>query len=398
MRSEMGIAPLPDHFVDSLRILFDILDTNRTGHISYQQLCSRWGELPTPQIPPSFLHCLGMITPRNGMLTFERFLAAVRQSLNEQNIYGIRSESRIPEMSVDKKRNGPTMGLNGLDRRTVYGSHSSAGTAGENHENGDVRMRVKKNTAMFAQNERTKQPESKRATTIRFRPQSTVSFASIASSGMSDVRRRNSHVSSSASTASSNRTLHDSPRYNKHEMLLEEEKEIVNRGIDNAQKLLAWYNERLASLEKRTRLLNKGMVTLDTAVHEQRLNYLRAHISELNRRITSLMESSEHGFPTHCNLQIKTQMPQPNDDRAHYLQRQNRMLCQELVDKDRIIDELRRERTRATDAQHTIRRIQPQRNPAIGHRPSALVRPALHQTIETCSTGDTPVKVHNTLM
>lgn len=42
----------------------------------------------------------------------------------------------------------------------------------------------------------------------------------------------------------------------------------------------------------------------DTAVHEQRLNYLRAHISELNRRITSLMESSEHGFPTHCNLQV----------------------------------------------------------------------------------------------
>uniref|UniRef100_A0A0M3INM7 CCDC92 domain-containing protein n=1 Tax=Ascaris lumbricoides TaxID=6252 RepID=A0A0M3INM7_ASCLU len=247
-------------------------------------------------------------------------------------------------------------------------------------------------------------------------------------------------------------------------MLLDEEKEMVNRGIDNAQKLLAWYNERLASLEKRTRLLNKGMVTLDTAVHEQRLNYLRAHISELNRRITSLMESSEHGFPTHCNLQVKTQMPQPSDDRAHYLQRQNRMLCQdtavheqrlnylrahiselnrritslmessehgfpthcnlqvktqmpqpsddrahylqrqnrmlcqELVDKDRIIDELRRERTRTTDAQHTVRRIQPQRNPAIGPRPSALVRPALHQTIETCSTGDTPVKVHNTLM
>lgn len=35
------------------------------------------------------------------------------------------------------------------------------------------------NTATFTQNERTKQPESKRTTTIRFRPQSTVSFASI---------------------------------------------------------------------------------------------------------------------------------------------------------------------------------------------------------------------------
>lgn len=45
---------------------------------------------------------------------------------------------------MDKKRNGPTMGLNGLDRRSVYGNHPSAEGAEENHENGEVRMRVKK--------------------------------------------------------------------------------------------------------------------------------------------------------------------------------------------------------------------------------------------------------------
>ncbi|VDK66022.1 unnamed protein product [Anisakis simplex] len=151
-------------------------------------------------------------------------------------------------------------------------------------------------------------------------------------------------------------------------MILKEEEDIVNRGIDNATKLLAWYNERLCSVQKRSRLVNKGMVSLvgfhliasfgvflsnDTSVHEQKLNYLRAHISELNRRMTSLMESSEHGFPTHSNLQVivfasrsiirfeinilkpvKTQMPQPSDDRAHYLQRQNRMLCQVCLTVD----------------------------------------------------------------
>uniref|UniRef100_A0A914RF22 Uncharacterized protein n=1 Tax=Parascaris equorum TaxID=6256 RepID=A0A914RF22_PAREQ len=60
-------------------------------------------------------------------------------------------------------------------------------------------------------------------------------------------------------------------------MLLEEEKEIVNRGIDNAQKLLAWYNERLASLEKRTRLLNKGMVTLNLKICTEYINDHRYH-------------------------------------------------------------------------------------------------------------------------
>ncbi|VDM23990.1 unnamed protein product [Toxocara canis] len=210
----MGIAPpLPDHFVDSLRILFDILDTNRTGHISYQQLCARWDELPTPQLPQSFLDCLGRITPRNGMLTFERFLTAVRQSLNEQNACRVRSEGRIPEIGLDKKRSGPTMGLNVLDRRSTYSNHPAATSTDWVHENGDVRMRAKKNFALIPQKERVKQSDPRQTSTIRFRPQSSVSFASVASSGMSDVRWRNSHISSTASTTSSNQTMRDSPRF-----------------------------------------------------------------------------------------------------------------------------------------------------------------------------------------
>jgi hypothetical protein len=30
---------LPAHFVDSLRVLFDILDTSRTGLVSIEQVC-----------------------------------------------------------------------------------------------------------------------------------------------------------------------------------------------------------------------------------------------------------------------------------------------------------------------------------------------------------------------
>ena len=42
----------------------------------------------------------------------------------------------------------------------------------------------------------------------------------------------------------------------------------------------------------------------EPAVHEQKLNFLRAHLTELNRRMVSLMETSEKGFPTHSNLQV----------------------------------------------------------------------------------------------
>uniref|UniRef100_A0A0N5AHP5 Suppressor of IKBKE 1 n=1 Tax=Syphacia muris TaxID=451379 RepID=A0A0N5AHP5_9BILA len=85
---------------------------------------------------------------------------------------------------------------------------------------------------------------------------------------------------------------------------LNEEKEILNRGIDNGNRLVAWYKHRLASVQKRAELLAKGMVAMEVAVHEQKLNFLRAHATELNRRIISLMESSDRGFPTHINLQV----------------------------------------------------------------------------------------------
>lgn len=42
----------------------------------------------------------------------------------------------------------------------------------------------------------------------------------------------------------------------------------------------------------------------DSAVHEQKLNFHRAQITELNRRMTALMNSTKRGFPSHENMQI----------------------------------------------------------------------------------------------
>ncbi|KAE9414108.1 hypothetical protein Angca_000876, partial [Angiostrongylus cantonensis] len=87
--------------------------------------------------------------------------------------------------------------------------------------------------------------------------------------------------------------------------MLKEELEIVQKGMETALKLCDWYRARLTSLDKRKRLLGHGLVALETAVHEQKLNFLRAHVTELSRRIVSLMESSERGFPSHANLQVR---------------------------------------------------------------------------------------------
>ncbi|KAK6111820.1 Adenomatous polyposis coli tumor suppressor family protein [Brugia pahangi] len=232
------------------------------------------------------------------------------------------------------------MGLNGM-HSTVNTYNSNLAVANknwnmnamDNNDNCGVIMRPKKLKDI---------QEKQQQKFIRYRPLSTANLyaSSLTSSGMTDIRWRDSHISPCSSLSTSCQLIHESPNMWKYEGYLEEEKAIINRGLENAKRLTAWYCERLKSVEKRSNLLDRGLSPVDGAVHEEKLNYLRAHIAELNRRIISLMESSDHSFPTHSNLQIKTQMPQPSDDHSQYYRRQNIKLCQELADKNLLIERL----------------------------------------------------------
>uniref|UniRef100_A0A0N5BU01 Uncharacterized protein n=1 Tax=Strongyloides papillosus TaxID=174720 RepID=A0A0N5BU01_STREA len=87
------------------------------------------------------------------------------------------------------------------------------------------------------------------------------------------------------------------PFVEKHHNFLEEESKILNQGLENTKALLEWYQNRWNAVKKRKSMLDRGLVALDTAVHEQKLNYLRAQITILNNRIKDLLLSSEFGMP-----------------------------------------------------------------------------------------------------
>lgn len=72
---------------------------------------------------------------------------------------------------------------------------------------------------------------------------------------------------------------------------------------------------------------------------------MRAHVTELNRRMVALIESSEKvrvfiyyflavgfftsvfkGFPSYINVEVCRSIPQPADDQIMWLKRQNKML------------------------------------------------------------------------
>ncbi|CAI2356721.1 unnamed protein product [Caenorhabditis sp. 36 PRJEB53466] len=179
-----------------------------------------------------------------------------------------------------------------------------------------------------------------------------------------------------------------------------EESDMLKRGQDQASKLLEWYKERLLSVQKKARLLQQGSVSLDPAVHEQKLNFLRAHITELNRRILAVMETSDKGFPAHHNKTTSNggSSNGPNDDQLVWLHRQNQRLNQELAEKTQMIDQLKRENELVKKSQQ--QRMDSSRNVPIV-RPSAFVRPAYQ--IPTVINNNypknpSPLKIYDTLM
>lgn len=72
---------LPKHFVSSLRVLFDILDEDKSGYIKYSVIASHWEKEPVPGVPPDVAEALKKVTLSNGLLTFERFVAGIKIAL-----------------------------------------------------------------------------------------------------------------------------------------------------------------------------------------------------------------------------------------------------------------------------------------------------------------------------
>ncbi|CAJ0935304.1 unnamed protein product, partial [Mesorhabditis belari] len=233
--TQSGSPGLRPEYVDGLKAFFDVLDSQRRGTVSYETLCARLCELPRPALPPNFLSSIGRVTPPDGQISFDRFLAAVKLSLKDQEInnnnipmgslYRVQSEGRLAQSSQQhQKRSPPMMGVNGLDqRRVIYASNPNLGGHSPNYENGTVMaqygqvvMRPKKTTVRSqkeaSSEHRLRHPlpppgQPQKIAVPGRRPMSTNSYNSVASSGLENIVWRNSVMSSSNSDSTRRNTI-----------------------------------------------------------------------------------------------------------------------------------------------------------------------------------------------
>ncbi|XP_058792651.1 suppressor APC domain-containing protein 2 isoform X2 [Phymastichus coffea] len=76
--AKSSIDGLPKQFVSAMRTLFDIMDDQNTGYVSYADIEARWRDDGTSDLPKGVLDGLKKVTPPNGLLSFERFCAGLK--------------------------------------------------------------------------------------------------------------------------------------------------------------------------------------------------------------------------------------------------------------------------------------------------------------------------------
>lgn len=100
-----AVDGLPKQFVTSLRVLFDILDEDRSGYVRLRDIESRWHEEGVKGLPSGVIDALRKVAPRNGKLSFDNFVTGLKLSLLKTNVSTISSSHSGKEsgFSASKK-------------------------------------------------------------------------------------------------------------------------------------------------------------------------------------------------------------------------------------------------------------------------------------------------------
>ncbi|XP_058632836.1 suppressor APC domain-containing protein 2 isoform X4 [Onychostoma macrolepis] len=119
--TEFSTQGLPKAFLHSLRTLFDILDDGRRGYVHISEIESRWRGAEARDLPAGVLESLRRVAPRHGCLTFERFVAGLRNAMfnpeNGSRSIALNHQQQLKPQQRAVRPLGPSNGTNTLHSR-----------------------------------------------------------------------------------------------------------------------------------------------------------------------------------------------------------------------------------------------------------------------------------------
>ncbi|XP_046570561.1 suppressor APC domain-containing protein 2-like isoform X2 [Haliotis rubra] len=127
----------------------------------------------------------------------------------------------------------------------------------------------------------------------------------------------------------------------------EEERDMLLQGLEAVDTAREWYRKQISAIQEKQKYLGKATLNEHSLeAHQERMNFQKARIVEVNQQLRTLTDSSEKGFPLHMNLAMG---PSPNlhmnNNSLKMLKDQNRQLTKEVSQKSDKITQLEQEKS-----------------------------------------------------
>ncbi|XP_052220654.1 suppressor APC domain-containing protein 2-like [Dreissena polymorpha] len=125
---------------------------------------------------------------------------------------------------------------------------------------------------------------------------------------------------------------------------LEQERDVLLQGLEVVERARDWYLKQVALVTERQNHAEKTSCS-DASLqnHQERMDFVRSRINDVNLNLKSLMETTESGFPAHMNLAIRSSVIS-EDISTRWLKDQNKQLTKEVGEKSELITQLEKEK------------------------------------------------------
>ncbi|CAD5124340.1 DgyrCDS12631 [Dimorphilus gyrociliatus] len=301
---------LSEKFVQSIRVLFEILDEDKTGFVHVDAISPRWNGDKTVTIQ------LRKFATSAGFLTFESLCKAFRQVVCAKEVH---KEKMINEESNEPVKYGFQSFLSESDLETkkaventyaqtlkskssmIYSKTKGGNQLTHNHRQRD---QATVNNLDFAAMPLNSQFDAKFPKTL------SMSSIKVPDHAMKSTLPRNNSRNSYM-----NRRSRESRRHTvggddsnidhgmiRRAQLLDEERRTLEKGLEKIEKAKSWYLSKIENIKSKQGSLEQNKENWSIEACRDRLKLQNARIQELNQQLEALVLSSEKGLPLHMNL------------------------------------------------------------------------------------------------
>lgn len=349
-------AALPRAFLHSLRTLFDILDDERRGFVHLSEIESRWRGAGERDLPAGVLESLRRVAPVHGCLSFERFVAGLRNSMFVPET-GCRPAEHPQWRPGDGRVRplGPSNGINTLHNRQPgrgrpressaftdkHGASSRySGFWGSSRSCGGTESsyRSAQDPLQPRSNDPPEHPEQGTECTglPRSRSETVTGFVRLRRHTRSRDEPRRHTVTSGVDYG-----------LLKQMKELEQEKDSLLAGMDVLDQAREWFQTQIHNITETQKLIGQSRHTSECLCEsaQSRLDVLLPKLQDVSRCLSELISFSGKTLPSTAAPSAGGSPSAAAPPQAiHTLKEHNRLLTQEVTEKSERISQLEQEK------------------------------------------------------